>query len=129
VLTNVTLINDKKSRKNIINKFYKGLNQESIHEAVISLEERKHQNFEHGEVYFQGDLSSEEQQDLNLSKSDGLFIINEDNKKCGAIVPLQLIVQYLASNQEAIAKEKGLSIIQLENIIDRLELTLKSEGL
>ena len=31
--------------------------------------------------------------------------------------------------QEAIAKEKGLSIIQLENIIDRLELTLKSEGL
>ena len=69
-----------KKSKNIINKFYKGLNQESIHEAVISLEERKHQNFEHGEVYFQGDLSSEEQQDLNLSKSDGLFIINEDNK-------------------------------------------------
>src|SRR5699024_12654121 len=109
--------------------FYKGLKQESNHEDVISLEERKRLNSEHGEVYLQGDLSSEEQQDINLSKSDGLFIINEDNKKCGAIVPLQLIVQYLASNQEVIAKEKGLSIIQLENIIDRLELTLKSEGL
>ncbi|WP_259340532.1 hypothetical protein [Mammaliicoccus sciuri] len=39
------------------------------------------------------------------------------------------IVQYLATNRERIAQEKSLSLIQLENIIDRLELTLKSEDL
>nr|WP_263312928.1 hypothetical protein [Mammaliicoccus sp. Marseille-Q6498] len=129
MLENVTLVDDKKSRKQIVNQFYKGLNHETIHDAVTSLEERKHKSFAHGAVYFQNDLTKEEQEKLNLSKSDGLFIIEDDKGKSGAVVSLQIIVQYLASNRETITTEKELSLIQLENIIDRLELTLKSEDL
>lgn len=129
MLKNLELYNDKKSRKQIIDQFYSGLNQENIHEAVTSLEERKHKDFPHGAVYFQDDLSTEKQNDLSLSKLDGLFIINEDDTQKGAVIPLQIIVQFLASNREQIAQEKALSLIQIENIIDRLELTLKSEEL
>ncbi|MBO3062184.1 MULTISPECIES: hypothetical protein [Mammaliicoccus] len=129
MLSNLKLYNDKKDRKQIIKQFYNGLNQENFHEAVTSLEERKHKVFPHGAVYFKNDLPTEKQNELNLSKSDGLFIIDNDGTQEAAIIPLQVIVQFLASNREQIAKDKALSLIQLENIIDRLELTLKSEEL
>lgn len=129
MLTNFKLYNDKKNRKLIVNQFYSNLNHENIHDAVISLEERKHQAFPQGEVYFQNDLPEELQNELKLSKSDGLFIIKEDNIQKGAVIPLQLIVQYLVANRTRIVEEKELSVIQLENIIDRLELTLQTESL
>lgn len=129
MLNNLKLYNDEKDSKQIIKQFYNGLNQENFHEAVTSLEERKHKAFPHGAVYFQNDLPTEKQNDLNLSKSDGLFIIDNDGTQEAAIIPLQVIVQFLASNREQIAEDKALSLIQLENIIDRLELTLKSEEL
>ncbi len=40
MLTNLKLFNDNDNRTQIINQFYTGLNQENIHDAVISLEER-----------------------------------------------------------------------------------------
>ncbi|ARB41551.1 hypothetical protein BUZ94_01290 [Mammaliicoccus sciuri] len=95
----------------------------------MALEERKHQDFPHGSVYFKNDLSKAKQDELNLNESDGLFIIEENGTQKGSIIPLHDIVQYLATNRERIAQEKSLSLIQLENIIDRLELTLKSEDL
>ena len=88
VLNNLKLYNDKKDRKQLINQFYSGLNQENIHEAVASLEERKHKAFPHGAVYFQNDLTAEKQSELNLSKSDGLFIIDENGTQEAAIIPL-----------------------------------------
>ncbi|MFU1768106.1 hypothetical protein ACLIJS_05655 [Mammaliicoccus sciuri] len=129
MLTNLKLFDDHDNRTQIINQFYNGLNQENIHDAVIALEERKHQDFPHGSVYFKNDLSKDKQDELNLNESDGLFIIEENGTQKGSIIPLHDIVQYLATNRERIAQEKSLSLIQLENIIDRLELTLKSEDL
>lgn len=129
MLTNLKLFDDHDNRTRIINQFYNGLNQENIHDAVIALEERKHQDFPHGSVYFKNDLSKDKQDELNLNESDGLFIIEENGTQKGSIIPLHDIVQYLATNRERIAQEKSLSLIQLENIIDRLELTLKSEDL
>lgn len=129
MLTNLILFDDHDNRTQIINQFYNGLNQENIHDAVIALEERKHQDFPHGSVYFKNDLSKAKQDELNLNESDGLFIIEENGTQKGSIIPLHDIVQYLATNRERIAQEKSLSLIQLENIIDRLELTLKSEDL
>ncbi|MEB6339257.1 MULTISPECIES: hypothetical protein [Mammaliicoccus] len=129
MLTNLKLFDDHDNRTQIINQFYNGLNQENIHDAVIALEERKHQDFPHGSVYFKNDLSKAKQDELNLNESDGLFIIEENGTQKGSIIPLHDIVQYLATNRERIAQEKSLSLIQLENIIDRLELTLKSEDL
>ncbi|MEB6214638.1 hypothetical protein MXL65_05200 [Mammaliicoccus sciuri] len=129
MLTNLKLFDDHDNRTQIINQFYNGLNQENIHDAVIALEERKHQDFPHGSVYFKNDLSKAKQDELNLNESDGLFIIEENGTEKGSIIPLHDIVQYLATNRERIAREKSLSLIQLENIIDRLELTLKSEDL
>ncbi|MCJ0951887.1 hypothetical protein [Mammaliicoccus sciuri] len=129
MLTNLKLFDDHDNRTQIINQFYNGLNQENIHDAVIALEERKHQDFPHGSVYFKNDLSKAKQDELNLNESDGLFIIEENGTEKGSIIPLHDIVQYLATNRERIAQEKSLSLIQLENIIDRLELTLKSEDL
>lgn len=129
MLTNLKLFDDHDNRTQIINQFYNGLNQENIHDALIALEERKHQDFPHGSVYFKNDLSKAKQDELNLNESDGLFIIEENGTQKGSIIPLHDIVQYLATNRERIAQEKSLSLIQLENIIDRLELTLKSEDL
>lgn len=129
MLTNLKLFDDHDNRTQIINQFYNGLNQENIHDAVIALEERKHQDFPHGSVYFKNDLSKAKQDELNLNESDGLFIIEENGTQKGSVIPLHDIVQYLATNRERIAQEKSLSLIQLENIIDRLELTLKSEDL
>lgn len=129
MLTNLKLFDDHDNRTQIINQFYNGLNQQNIHDAVIALEERKHQDFPHGSVYFKNDLSKAKQDELNLNESDGLFIIEENGTQKGSIIPLHDIVQYLATNRERIAQEKSLSLIQLENIIDRLELTLKSEDL
>ncbi|MCE5041450.1 hypothetical protein KJC03_10065 [Mammaliicoccus sciuri] len=129
MLTNLKLFDDHDNRTQIINQFYNGLNQVNIHDAVIALEERKHQDFPHGSVYFKNDLSKAKQDELNLNESDGLFIIEENGTQKGSIIPLHDIVQYLATNRERIAQEKSLSLIQLENIIDRLELTLKSEDL
>ena len=40
MLTNLKLFNDNDNRTQIINQFYTGLNQENIHDAVISLEEK-----------------------------------------------------------------------------------------
>ncbi|MEB6302157.1 hypothetical protein ACW7DJ_02575 [Mammaliicoccus sciuri] len=129
MLTNLKLFDDHDNRTQIINQFYNGLNQQNIHDAVIALEERKHQDFPHGSVYFKNDLTNAKQDELNLNESDGLFIIEENGTQKGSIIPLHDIVQYLATNRERIAQEKSLSLIQLENIIDRLELTLKSEDL
>lgn len=129
MLTNLKIFNDSVNRKQIINQFYNGLNQDNIHDAVISLEERKHQEFPHGSVYFKNDLSKAKQDAYDINESDGLFIIEENELQKGSVIPLHDIVQYLATNRERIVKEKKLSLIQLENIIDRLELTLKSEDL
>ncbi len=129
MLTNLKLFDDHDNRTQIINQFYNGLNQQNIHDAVIALEERKHQDFSHGSVYFKNDLTNAKQDELNLNESDGLFIIEENGTQKGSVIPLHDIVQYLATNRERIAQEKSLSLIQLENIIDRLELTLKSEDL
>lgn len=126
---NLKLTEDPAQQKEIINAFYKGLSDESIHDAVTCLEERKKGLFSHGEVYFKNDLTTEEQETLKLDKSEGLFILNMDEEPIGTITSLQLIVQYLVANRETIVAEKNLSHIQLENIIDRLELTLKSEHL
>ncbi|GGI40533.1 hypothetical protein [Mammaliicoccus stepanovicii] len=126
MLQNIKIVNGKEEQEQIIYQFYKGLNHETFHDAVLSLEERTHMKFSHGEVYFQNDLNKEDSKQFSLSQSDGLFVLNDSNVQKGAIIPLQLIVQYLVSNRDSISKQNDLNLIQLENIIDRLELTLKT---